>query len=406
LNGEVVATAAETAASSGTYAATLPAGKLAVGTNSITAAVADANGTSDDSTPMTLIYAPDYSGGAYVAPGAPGTSQTLTIDWVEKNAAFNNEFGYFIVDAADGSIGGIAPGSAGYAQAALSSSTRQTLFTKGQKAGATTSVTLEGGQMIVFYLIQNNTTANFLAKNPSDTVKGNDVSGAPLAFFSLEAANPDGMKHTQVVADATTGRVQYNWEDLLNLGDSDFNDASITVQLSSDTSPQATLHAPGAGSATDGLVATFHGQKQSLPSGDVGVYIVDDENGTVGGLHPGDAGYAAAALAAANIEVLFSEGAGASTQVNVPAGKYVAFYIITSGTTADFLTANSANGEGAAQALFSFDAANPDGANHFRWYTPGQQAADPSVDQLHVMTKVGGSASDFDSFALDLSFSA
>jgi hypothetical protein len=355
---------------------------------------------------MTLVYAPDYSGGVYVVPGAPGTSQTLTIDWTEKNASFKNEFGYFIVDSADGSVDGVTPGSAGYAQAALSSSTRTTLFMKGQQAGATTNATLEGGQMIVFYLIQDNTTANFLAKNSSDAMQTNDKSAAPLAFFSIEAANPDGKKHTQIIADATTGHVQYNWEDLVNLGDSDFNDASIVVGPSGDSSQQETLHAPGADATPVTLNATLVGEKQSTPSGDVGVYFVDDQNGAIGDLHPGDAGYAAAALASENFQVLFGPGASGTNQITVPAGKYLAFYLLTSGTTADFVTSNPTNSSGGAEALFSFDAANPDGVNHFRWYTPGQQATDPNLVQLHAMTKLGGGASDFDSYAIDLAFTA
>ena len=114
-----MATGTETATGSGIFTATLPAGTLGVGTNMITATAANSTATSADSTALSVTYAPDYSGGVYVVPGAAGTSQTLTFAWTQKNAAFNNEFGYFIVDSADGSIGGVAPGSAGYAQAAL-----------------------------------------------------------------------------------------------------------------------------------------------------------------------------------------------------------------------------------------------------------------------------------------------
>jgi cyclophilin family peptidyl-prolyl cis-trans isomerase len=406
LNGAVVAAATETAAGSGIFAATLPAGTLGVGANMITATAANSTATSADSTGLSLTFAPDYSGGIYIVPGAAGTSQTLSLSWAQKSAAYNNELGYFIVDSADGSIGGVAPGSAGYAQAALSSATRRTLFAKGQQAGIGTSATLQAGQRIVFYLIQNSTTANFLAKNATDTLHGNNNAGSPLAFFSLTAANPDHMKHTQIIADATTGRVQYNWEDLINLGDSDFNDATITVQRSDATAPQATLHSPGAGATNVTLNTTLHGGKESTPSGDIGVYFADDQNGTVAGLRPGDAGYAAAALAAANSKVLFSSGGSGTKQVTVPAGKYLGFYFITSGTTSGFLTGNSTNGASGPRALFSFDAANPDAANHFRWFAPGQQATNPSVAQLHAMTKFGGNAGDFDSLAIDLAFSA
>ena len=200
----------------------------------------------------------------------------------------------------------------------------------------------------MFYLIQNNTIANFLALNPSNTVEGNGQRGAPLAFFSLEAANPDGMQHTPIIADSTTGTVQHNWEDLLSLGDSDFNDAAITVQPSGSSSAHAALHAPGTDMTAVALSATLNGEKSSMPSGDLGVYYADDQNGTVGGLSPGDAGYTAAALAPGNFPVLFTAGIGGTQQASVPAGKYLAFYFLTSGTTSEFFSNNPTNSSAGA----------------------------------------------------------
>jgi cyclophilin family peptidyl-prolyl cis-trans isomerase len=409
LNGVVIATATETATGSGQYTATLPAGKLGIGANAVTAIVTNTNGTSVDSTAMSLIYAPDFASGIYVVPGAPGTTQTLAFVWASRNAAYNDEVGYFIADSTDGSINGIAPGEAGYAKAALSSGTRKIIFGKGEKAGAAANISLQGGQILVFYMIQNNTTANFLSKNPSNANHGNSNSSAPLAFFSIKNANPDGMKHTQIVADPTTGRAQYNWEDLMNLGDSDFNDVVMTVRLANQSGkPPATVHAPGTGDKNVTLKGTLHGGHLNSPPGDVGVFFVDNPDGSIGSLHPGDPGYLAAALASGNFRVLFAAGAAVgSQQVTVPAGKYLAFYSITTGATANFLTANPSNStSGGPVAILSFDAADPNGINHFRWYSPGQQATDPNVQQLHIMDKIFGSASDFDDFTIDLSFSA
>jgi hypothetical protein len=195
---------------------------------------------------MTVNYAPDYAGGVYVVPGTPGGTQSMTFAWTSNNAAYKNEFGYVIVDSATGAINNVAPGSAGYAQALLSSANRSVLFAKGQNAGATTTVTLSAGKFVVFYMIQNNTTANFLAKNPTNAPHGNNNSNSPLAFFSVAAANPDGMKHVQIVADGTTGFVQYNWEDLYSQGDSDFNDAAITARVASQSNATpGGIRAPG-----------------------------------------------------------------------------------------------------------------------------------------------------------------
>jgi cyclophilin family peptidyl-prolyl cis-trans isomerase len=404
--GTVIGTATETSTGSGQYRLTIPAGALAVGANSITAAASNNNGTGADSTAFSIVYAPDYSTGVYVVPGQPGTTQSLALAWTSKNASYKNEFGYAVVDSMDGAIGGVAPGEAAYAQALLSSATRQVIFSQGQSAGATTTVSLPAGKFVVFYLVQNNTTANFLAKNPTNSPRGNDDSKAPLAFFSLPAANPDGQRHTQIIADPMTGFVQYNWEDLYSLGDGDFNDAAITVRPATQTAQSpAGLRAPGM-NRNDTLNASFVPGSKLSPSGDVGIYFVDDPSGKIGSLKPGDPGYAAAALAASNIAVLYSAGGGGSKQVSVAAGKYLGFYLITSGTTAGFLSSNSGNANGSSNALFSYDAANPDGGNHFRWVSPGQEAANSTLSQLHVMDKLGGSDRDFDAYAINLSFTA
>jgi hypothetical protein len=44
--------------------------------------------------------------------------------------------------------------------------------------------------------------------------------------------------------------------------------------------------------------------------------------------------------------------------------------------------------------------------NHFRWVSPGQQEADPDVVQLHVNATVGSDAAGFDSYAIDVRFTA
>ncbi len=297
-----------------------------------------------------------------------------------------------------------------------SSSTRVVLFSKGQTAGASQTITLQAGQMVVFYLIQNNTTANFLAKNPSNsTSSGNNNPNAPLAFFSIQAANPDGMQHTQIIADATTGRVQYNWEDLLNLGDSDFNDATIIVKTDQFI-VQHLGHArcctpPAPGDKSDTLHGTLGSGKKTTAPGDIGVFFVDTPDGAIGSLTPGSSGYAAAALASANSKVLFSlrelrrvhrSKASPCRPANIwlstpsPAARLRTFLLVNS--------TNSSNG--GPVALFSFDAANPNGIDHFRWTSPENVQVDPSKTQLHIMDQIFGSDSDFDDLTVDLNFTA
>jgi cyclophilin family peptidyl-prolyl cis-trans isomerase len=408
MGSTVIGTATETATGSGTYTIAIPAGRLAVGANAITATATKNGATSGDSTALSVIYAPNYAAGVYVVPGTVGAAQQLTALWTKRNAAYANEIGFFIADSATGAIGGIAPGSAGYAQAALSSSTRQIVFSQGQSAGATKAITVNGGQFLVFYMIQNNTTANFLAKNADNSIEGNNNRNAPLAFFSVQAANPDAMRHAQIIADQMTGRVQFNWEDLAGLGDSDFNDVAMRVSLTTQNStPNSTLHAPGTGNKNVTVNGTLIAGNQSTNLGDIGVFFVDSPNGAIGSLTPGSSGYAAAALTTANSRVLFAAGrsAGATGSVTVPAGKYLAFYTISSGTTANFLSVNAANSSsGSAVALFSFDAANANAINHFRWTSPEGELVSANSTRLHIMDEVFGSESDFNALAVDIAF--
>ena len=410
LNGVVLGNGTETASGSGQFTFTVPAGKLAIGANTITAAVTTTGGTSVDSTALSLIYAPNFNSGVYVVPGAPGSTQQVVMAWTVRKARYNDELGYFVASSLDGSVNGVAPGDAGYAKAALSSSSRHIVFGKGETAGASSTIALQGGQIIVFYMIQNNTTGAFLANNPTNALHGNSNGDAPLAFFSIEAANPDGMKHTQIIADPSTGRVQYNWEDLVSLGDSDFNDVVMTVRLASQSAkPPATVHAPGTGNTNVTVTGSLGAGHQQSTSGDLGVFFVDNADGSIGTLKPGDPGYAAAALAAANSRVLFAAGtqAGGNQSVSVPAGKYLGFYIISNGTTANFLASNATNSTGNGPvAMFSFDDANPDNTNHFRWYSPNQNRTDPSVQQLHIMDEVFGNESNFDDLTMNVDFSA
>ena len=140
-----------------------------------------------------------------------------------------------------------------------------------------------------------------------------------------------------------------------------------------------------------------------MPSGDLGVYFVDDQNGTVGGLSPGDAGYAAAALAPGNFRVLFSAGIGGTQQASVPAGKYLAFYLLTSGTTSEFFANNPTNSSaGTGLVLVRSGESRRRQSLPLVHTRPAGHQSEPV--ELHVMDKLAGKISDFDAYKIDLSF--
>jgi RHS repeat-associated protein len=155
-------------------------------------------------------------------PGQAGQTVTTTFTVTARNAAFRNELGYFLVDDAIGTIDGVRPGQAGYAQKALSSATRQVIFGNRQPVGSVSTITLPSGSNVMFYIIQNSTSADMLQRNPN-----NLKSKSPLAFFSLPTANPDRYGHQQ-----WQGFNRFGFEDLYNGGDKDFDDIVVRFTMS------------------------------------------------------------------------------------------------------------------------------------------------------------------------------
>jgi VCBS repeat-containing protein len=155
--------------------------------------------------------------------GNAGQAVDVHFDWALRDAAYNNEVGIFRVDDASGRIGTLRPGDDGYANAALANGHAQVIFASGKGAGAKSDFTLEGGGLYAFYLIQNDTTAHFLASNPQ-----NRLDRGPLAFFSTATANPDGYDHMHATIQPS-GAVTLAWEDLTQGGDQDFNDVVVAA---------------------------------------------------------------------------------------------------------------------------------------------------------------------------------
>ncbi len=413
VNGQAAGTMTDTG-SSGNYSGQINQGMLRVGNNSIaTSIVGTANSTSS---PFTLQYAPSYNSG-YVVPGDVQAGNSITFSLDAKYASYQSELGYYVADDSTGSLSGVAPGSAAYAQAVMNSASRHTIFSPTTAAGTDFTVTLIGGQTLGFYLIPNATSAAFLAANPTNKLPGFASAFKPVAFFSFDAANPDKFKHMLTQADPLTGVVEYRWEDLLGGGDRDYNDIVLRVRPSSSTISGETIRP--AGGTTASVSTTFTLSAPSVSSaaatqptftklaGEFGVIKVSDPQGTVNGLRPGDVGWLAAALATR--QAIFDAGAtvGTNKSLNLTGGQELAFYQISQGSATSLLSTNPTNSAtDAAFALFSFASANPDQTDHYRWYAPeGVDQGTPSSSdplRLHVMDELFGSSSDFDSFIVSI----
>ncbi|OPF18912.1 hypothetical protein B1L04_05655 [Microcystis aeruginosa KW] len=286
----------------------------------------------------------DDLGEVLVVPGNPSERVNMVVQWTLREAAFNNEIGFFLVDAS-GRVEGIAPGEEGFAEAALSSSSRQTLFNSGNQAGNWREFTVAGGSRLGFYLIQNSTSANWLENNRQNQGQ----SG--LAFFSLKGANPDNFDHSQS-SHLGRGIWRFNWEDLTGGGDQDFNDVVFNIA-------QAGIVLPGDKGQQVPLTVEAVSQDADFQS-EMGYYLVDTPDGEINGIKPGDQGYLDAALSGDRHQVIFASGkAFDSKTFNVPSGKYLGWYLVANGTTEAI-----AKGENAPPVFFSYAAANEDGLNH------------------------------------------
>jgi hypothetical protein len=406
VNGTAAGTATETS-TSGQYRITLAAGLLRVGANTI-------GGTAGSTTltPFTLTYAPSLRN-LYVVPGAVGTPQQVAFTYTSAQSAFQSEYGYFKVDNANGAIGGLLPGAAGYFAAAMAR--RQIVFARGSAVQASTTINANGGEFLVMYLVQNNTSANLMTSNPT-----NARTGSTVAFFSLTGANPDTFAHVSSADDALASQAIYGWEDLTGGGDRDYNDVVISLRAANST-PLSTLQVPGATTRAVSMTAELKAAKKTptgtattTAGGEIGFFIVDDAAGKIGNLTPGSAGYVAAALAANRAHVLFAQGAAVnnSTTLNLVGGQFVVFYYVPNGSAAQVLTSNSSNSvTGNPVAFFSLPSANPDGGKvHSRTFQPERVTRTaPTVNEptwIHMMGKVNGGESDFDDAVFTVRFGA
>src|SRR5262245_31416197 len=116
---------------------------------------------------------------------------------------------------------------------------------------------------------------------------------------------------------------------------------------------------PGVADQPLPLHATLAGRDSSFRS-EVGCFVVQDAQGRVDGLLPGQRGYARAALR--NARLLFGPGAGARSQqsLTLPGGTQLGFYLIQNGSRAGWSARNPGNTPGRGPfVFFAFPAANP-----------------------------------------------
>jgi uncharacterized repeat protein (TIGR01451 family) len=109
--------------------------------------------------------------------------------------------------------------------------------------------------------------------------------------------------------------------------------------------------------------------RDALFNNELGVIRVDDSNGSIGGIRPGDPSYLRAAASAARIKVVFRSGesAGISRDITLRGGERFLVYLVQDRSTAMVLARNAENRAGRSPRVFYADpAANPDHFDHVR----------------------------------------
>ncbi|MCS6813470.1 MAG: DUF4347 domain-containing protein [Cyanobacteria bacterium] len=275
-----------------------------------------------------------------------GTGGNLSFTLNQRSAAFINELGVFLVDDDAGTVGGLAPGSAGYVNAALSPARRNVIYSvlDPARSGTLTSLTdftrelrYAAGSRLRFYIVSNSTTDAVLAgQTPASQV-----------LFGVPA-------NLQVTAQGAN-RFVLRFEDSV---DADFNDLEVTVSTNTNGALVRGTTFQGVREVVD-LTGTGNGRAVIVASeaafnNTIGFYAVDDAlTGRIttanGVFNPGDANYAReAVLNRVDIN-------------NMTAGRIYAPFIISNNTAQGFLAApNQVN------AFFAYLAANVDGRDHIR----------------------------------------
>jgi RHS repeat-associated protein len=127
----------------------------------------------------------------------------------------------------------------------------------------------------------------------------------------------------------------------------------------------APLAVPGQPGSTISTTFSLVGASAGSPD-ELGMFVVDAQ-GRVAGRDPGEPGYAQAALRDSSSRILFAQGAapGNTLTVNLPAGSFLAFYLVQQKTTQRQLVHNPADQLGLKPMVyFSLPQANPDLFNH------------------------------------------
>ncbi len=291
----------------------------------------------------------------------------LKVSLVERNSNFVNELGVFNVDDAQGNINGIAPGAAGYNQAALNRakvvfSAISNLPNGLNTVDFTRLINFNSGDNLKFFLVKNGTI---------DSVNSGKTPLSNLLF--ADALN-------QKITDLGTNGFNLYWKDGSGKAN-DFNDLVVNVQSTNDKLVLGTgLQGGNQGEVIDlrdtkgQIKADFSVHREAAFNDEVYFYKIDSNDGQIGNLQANSvnsANYLQAALnnlmkdvkTGANIKFATTNQHTQTGTITINGGTILAPMLVVNGTLSQLLDKNSNHHP---QVYFPYLGVNSDGVDHVR----------------------------------------
>ncbi|WP_292778201.1 Calx-beta domain-containing protein [Nostoc sp. NMS9] len=290
----------------------------------------------------------------------------LQVTLTTQSSNLVNELGVFTVDDAQGRIQGIAPGAAGYAEAALDRAkvifSAITNLANGFNSNALTHLLeFNSGDNLRFYLVKNSST---------DAVRAGVTPTTDILFS-------DPLR--QKITDLGIDEFSLAWKDGSGNSNADFQDLVVKVKPTNDLLPLGTnlqgkpqSEVIDLRGVTSQVKADFTVNREAAFNNFIGFYLVADENGGIdtnsdgkADILAGQAGYTEAAFRGrvAGIDLTVNNQGTATYTGTFQPGSIFAPFIIANAGLDGLLDSNSNNDPA---VYFPFLRANTDKVDHIR----------------------------------------